>query len=315
MSYSTSPDWADVEPIAQEDGDHPLAAIAYMDDYSEAMSYLRAVMAANEHSERALVLTEDIISMNPAHYTVWLFRAKTLFELGSDLREELTYLNAIALKYQKNYQIWHHRQLIMEKLGDPTGEGKFIAQMFEKDAKNYHVWSYRQWLVRHFSLWDSPTELSDIQSLLLADVRNNSAWNHRFFLIFGRQEQYPSFTPLPETVKRETEYAKTAVYSAPQNPCPWVFLRGILKKTKQPLSTIQSFAAEFAPFERPDEVKSSHALDVLADIFAETEGRKEDAVKVLDLLAQRYDPIRANYWRYKKARLTPIPMATTAAAA
>lgn len=49
----------------------PLATIAYAPDYLEATSYLRAVMAANEMSERALKLTEDVIAMNPAHYTVW----------------------------------------------------------------------------------------------------------------------------------------------------------------------------------------------------------------------------------------------------
>lgn len=49
----------------------PLATIAYSEEYLEAMSYLRAVMAANEMSERAFKLTEDIIFMNPAHYTVW----------------------------------------------------------------------------------------------------------------------------------------------------------------------------------------------------------------------------------------------------
>lgn len=64
--------WADVEPLPQDDGGlHPLAAIAYTEEYSEAMSYLRAVMAANEFSDRVLGLTEHIISMNPAHYTVW----------------------------------------------------------------------------------------------------------------------------------------------------------------------------------------------------------------------------------------------------
>ena len=70
--YSDSENWRDVVPIPQDDGGpNPLAAIAYTEDYSEAMSYLRAVMAENEKSERVLSLTEDVISMNPAHYTVW----------------------------------------------------------------------------------------------------------------------------------------------------------------------------------------------------------------------------------------------------
>ena len=70
--YEESEEWEDIIPIEQDDGGpNPLAAIAYTEDYSEAMSYLRAVMAKNEMSERALDLTEDIIAMNPAHYTVW----------------------------------------------------------------------------------------------------------------------------------------------------------------------------------------------------------------------------------------------------
>lgn len=71
--YSESPEWADIIPIPQDDGGlNPLAAIAYPDEYSEATGYLRALMARNEKSERALCLTVDIIGMNPAHYTVWL---------------------------------------------------------------------------------------------------------------------------------------------------------------------------------------------------------------------------------------------------
>ena len=70
--YSEDEAWADIGPLPQDDGGvHPLAAIAYTEEYSEAMSYLRAVMAKNEMSERVLDLTEHIISMNPAHYTVW----------------------------------------------------------------------------------------------------------------------------------------------------------------------------------------------------------------------------------------------------
>ena len=70
--YSDAPAWEDVVPIAQNDGGpNALAAIAYTEEYSEAMSYLRAVMANDEKSDRVLMLTDDIIRMNPAHYTVW----------------------------------------------------------------------------------------------------------------------------------------------------------------------------------------------------------------------------------------------------
>jgi protein farnesyltransferase/geranylgeranyltransferase type-1 subunit alpha len=73
--YSSDPEWASIKPIELNDGSDsgamPLATISYSPEYLEATSYLRAVMAANEMSERALRLTGDIISMNPAHYTVW----------------------------------------------------------------------------------------------------------------------------------------------------------------------------------------------------------------------------------------------------
>lgn len=70
--YAEDPAWADIEPLQQDEGGpHPLAAIAYSEEYSEAMAYLRAVMAKGDLDQRILELTEDIIKLNPAHYTVW----------------------------------------------------------------------------------------------------------------------------------------------------------------------------------------------------------------------------------------------------
>ena len=70
--YASNPAFIGVTPIPQDDGPHPLAQIAYSEHYAEAMSYLRALMLGEgEMSERALILTGDIIAMNPAHYTVW----------------------------------------------------------------------------------------------------------------------------------------------------------------------------------------------------------------------------------------------------
>ena len=70
--YSTDPTWSDVTPIPQDDGGpNALATIAYTDEYRETTSYLRAIMASGEKSERALNLTSHVITLNPAHYTVW----------------------------------------------------------------------------------------------------------------------------------------------------------------------------------------------------------------------------------------------------
>ena len=77
-------------------------------------------MALNEVSERALTLTEDIIEMNPAHYTVWVYRAGVVVGLGEReereegkvggkeerIREELRWVEERASANLKNYQIW-----------------------------------------------------------------------------------------------------------------------------------------------------------------------------------------------------------------
>ncbi|KAF2111341.1 hypothetical protein BDV96DRAFT_499374 [Lophiotrema nucula] len=297
--YHDDPEWADIEPIAQDDGPHPLAAIAYTDEYSEAMGYLRAAMAKNEFSERVLGLTEHIIGLNAAHYTVWLYRAKTLETLNADLKQEIAWLNPTALSHLKNYQIWHHRQTIIEKLGSPEGESDFISTMLEQDTKNYHVWSYRQWLVQRFGLY-TEEELNWTESMIEEDVRNNSAWNHRWFLVFGVPRDGREVDEY--TVQREIAYVQEAIRKAPQNQSPWNYLRGIFKQTKRSTEDLKTFALEFANVNKPDDIFSSHALDVLADIYAE-EQKKDEAKKALDLLATKFDPIRANYWNYRKVLL------------
>lgn len=105
-----------------------------------------------------------------------------------------------------------------------------------------------------------------------------------------------------EVVDREIEYAKLAISQAPQNQSPWNYLRGVLKKSGRELSQLKEFASEFADLGRVDEVRSSHALDFLADAFA-AEKDKERAGEALELLAKRYDPIRKNYWNYRRGLL------------
>lgn len=59
--------------------------------------------------------------------------------------------------FEKNYQIWHHRRCIAEKLDqqlDIEAEREFMMGIFESDHKNYHAWQYLIWLVERFALWE-----------------------------------------------------------------------------------------------------------------------------------------------------------------
>lgn len=78
---------------------------------------------------------------------------------------------------------------------------------------------------------------------------------------------------------------------------------GIIRVAQLPKSTLKDFALEFADVQNPEEVHSSHALDLLADIYSEEKNSKDKAAKALDLLATKYDPIRANYWNFRKGLL------------
>ncbi|KAL4878451.1 hypothetical protein BJY04DRAFT_196040 [Aspergillus karnatakaensis] len=332
--YASDPEWSSIQPIPLNDGSEsgaaPLATIAYSDEYIEATSYLRAVMAINEMSERALALTEEIISMNPAHYTVWIYRAKIIFALNKDLTEELEWLNRVSLKYLKNYQIWHHRQVLMSSREHfqtlPPKEMDFLMEMFAQDSKNYHVWTYRHWLVRHFELWDSPREIADINSLINSDVRNNSAWNHRYMLRFGPRSNEPDAGMVnansspsamgrlavvdEDLVDEELQYAQTQIIRSPENRSPWSYARGVLRAASRPLSEWFEFAQRFVIDKLDDEgrvvdvdVKSSHAVEWLADYFVEAspsaKDKQDEAVRMLNLLKDKYDPIRRNYWDYR----------------
>lgn len=281
------------------------------------------------------------------------YRVKNLFALEKDLLDELEWLNGVSLTFHKNYQIWyvhqvtvlwiyhltrpphrHHRQVLMSSRDHfptiPAKEFDFLMEMFDQDSKNYHVWTYRHWLVRHFELWDHPREIADVETLLDADVRNNSAWNHRFMLRFGpRGNEFAAGMPNSnappsekgrldvvdeDVIDAELQYAQLKILRAPENRSPWAYARGVLRAAGRPLSEWKEFALQFvtSPAANGDGegpvVRSSHALEWLADVYVDEKGQGTDeAVRMLTLLKEKYDPVRTNYWDYR------IRMVSTAA--
>lgn len=280
-------------------------------------------MAAEEYSPRTLRLTALIIGLNPAHYTVWLYRFQIVRALELPVPEELIWLNEVALDNLKNYQIWHHRQLLLDHymplifFDDDAvkalarSEAAFLATMLAEDTKNYHVWSYRQYMVRKLGYW-GPAELGAAQNLIEEDVRNNSAWSHRFFLVFQNPEaSTPECGPtehdskVPEaTITREVNYAKEKIALAPQNQSPWNYLRAVLAKGGRTLESELALAEGLVSGLGTEEekVRSSHALDYLADVYAQ-KGDNEQAKLCLRRLGEKWDPIREGYWKYRVHQL------------
>lgn len=232
----------------------------------------------------------------------------------------------------------HHRQLLVSLLASPpTTEPEFLTHILSFDSKNYHVWTYRQWMCRRFPdpFLTTDAELRAIDALIADDVRNNSAWNHRYFVNFGaeelaaieaaggnRRDVVGSGAAVKgagaggvvdeDVVEREINYAKDHIAWAPQNPSPWNYLRGVLVRAGIPVTDMQVFCEGFVGGRgatgdlthllSPDNVRSSHALDWLADIYR-LDGNLERSRACLRALAQKWDPVRRHYWEYRVKKL------------
>ena len=280
-------------------------------------------MAADECSSRALRLTEHVISMNPAHYTVWLYRFKIISHSDASIPNEIEWLNSVSLANPKNYQIWHHRQLLLNHYcpqieADASAlatfaesEIQFVHGMLEDDTKNYHVWSFRKYVVEKLGLFNA-NELSAVENMIEDDVRNNSAWTHRFFLVFSDPSSCtPGTSPtiadpaIPAaTIDREVEFTKGKILLAPQNQAGWNYLHGVLVKGGRAVESVEGFVNDFIQeLGQSDEVvTSSHALDWAANIH-KNKGNPEKAKLCLSRLCEKWDPIREGYWKYRATQI------------
>lgn len=249
------------------------------------MDYFRAMLSADEMSERAFELTTEVLRYNSANYTVWVFRRKLLVALEKNLNAELNFVREFALTNPKNYQIWHHRREIVSLLGDGSKEKGFTSMALKDDAKNYHAWSHRQWVLERFNLWDG--ELEFIQSLLEQDSRNNSAWNQRWFVV------HRANTPLDVGI--EIEFCLTYIRRIPDNESPWNYLRGLFRTNEY--AAYPAVEKEcLILIEQTPENTFPHAC--LADIY-EQQQRSEECRQVLNKLATQLDVVRHSYWDYR----------------
>jgi protein farnesyltransferase/geranylgeranyltransferase type-1 subunit alpha len=261
------------------------------------MDYFRAVLRADEQSERALGLLGELIDINAASYTAWHFRRLVLDSLNSDLVAERAWLTSMASDNPKNYQLWFHRRWVVDKLNDGADELSFCAAVLAEDGKNYHAWAHRQWALKRFDLWAG--ELDWIDLVLQVDRRNNSAWNQRYFVVTEHEAPVTD-----ELRRREIDYALAWIRKSPNNQSPWSYLSAFIKDADLDsiaptlIADVQEMAERY--------VTCPHAPSLLIDLY-ERSGNPalvEQALPLCDLLATRLAQIHSKYWLYRKSLLS-----------
>lgn len=330
VSYRERPEWADVTPVPQDDGEHGVVLIDYSDRFRDTYDYFRAVLKSGEISERALELTKDCILFNPSNYTVWYYRRLLYDELGKDLTSELDFIEKTIIQNQKNYQVWEHYKYVLIKLKEQVDEAKLkefdmekltlraktfmrkVLQGFNSDSKNYHCWQELHWLVKAWNQWEG--EMAFAESLIDDDIRNNSAWNYRFFII----QHTVGFTD--QQVITEANYSLEKILLAPNNESAWNYLQGVLAKSHKPIAAypnlieaaeklsetvekpMSPFCLAFLLLHYQQELRS---LKEKGLTMSDGQFKKlfKTSIFTCDQLANLVDTLRANYWNYCADRI------------
>ncbi|TNN05537.1 Protein farnesyltransferase/geranylgeranyltransferase type-1 subunit alpha [Schistosoma japonicum] len=231
--YRDRQEWDDINPIPQDDGGRHIVKIAYSEEFVDAHDYFRAALMKDERSERTFSLTSDILLFNPANYTAWEYRRRIIEEISPDLNDELRFVDELIEEYSKNYQLWHHRQWVVEKLSNQNKNDSafiiqlgsnvldFVGSVISDDPKNYHAWQHRRWTVTFFKV-PIEKELAFTEQMLVNDVHNNSAWNHRYYIVMCDEGLSSA------TLQREIDFVQKRISFAPNNESSWNYFYGLL---------------------------------------------------------------------------------------
>merc|ERR1712226_172161 len=173
---------------------------------------------------------------------------------------------------------------------------------------NYHAWQHRQWVLATFNLYDN--ELEFIEQLLLDDIRNNSAWNQRFFVM----SRHGGWTP--DNVEKEVKFAMEKIFLVKRNESAWNYLRGVLEhSTDSEVATAQRSLVEAQCRELLESgCDSPYLLGFLVELLQHklegvkeadiTERMVEEATGLCTRLATELDTIRARYWNFISETIT-----------
>ena len=155
-------------------------------------------------------------------------------------------------------------------------------------------------------------ELGFIDGLLESDVRNNSAWNQRWFVLVKGKEGAGSDSTLisDDVVRKELQYCFSKFDIVKNNQAGWAYLEGLMDSRQYSnFPEIERYIREnVLPSSGNENSKEKSfcppALSVLVDILEQkrTDDAKVECNILLDRLSKT-DVIRCKYWEYRRREI------------
>ena len=271
-----------------------------------------------------LRLAATLGGSNPKNYQIWYHRRAILESALSDSSSSSSSSSVEALPPNDATTVMPLSSSPGVAVAMLRQELLYLDSVIAADGKNYHAWSHRQWVVGTLAAaattarsTSAPNNDDDVinsvwgeernctSRWIQTDVRNNSAWNHRWFTMHRGQADRP-LEPLASD--EEAEYALQQATLDPHNESPWRYLVAIVKERIKTLSsetdrilTLERYEAK-ATAVQPDisNTDEDAAVPLWAAItdLAELRGDSGRVKELTDRLVE-LDPIRQKYWRWR----------------
>ena len=298
-----------------------------------------ALERAKTMYRQELEYTASLGGSNPKNYQIWYHR-RSLLESLLSMKDEPKQ-NSLGGGL---LAAWLQEELAREEFA-------YMDSVVRADGKNYHAWSHRQWLVLtlqqlarrtspspqqqeqqqdddRVSMWQS--ELDTTTSLIALDIRNNSAWNHRWFLL--HHPEPPAFhntdssttttTPTaaaavtrldPAVLESQVQFALDQIVVDPYNESSCRFLVALLKEEARasadqnassltlPSRALTTLHDEVLTTLDPTAVPVLSASVDLYELLVRSKQDKDHSETIQSLLTQltSVDPIRTKYWKWR----------------
>ncbi|KAG8838279.1 Rab geranylgeranyltransferase, partial [Serendipita sp. 411] len=221
---------------------------------------------ANQWTQEALRLTEQFLSSNPEHYTIWnyrrdiftnfIFKDRTPEESHKLLFSDLAFTTTALKRHPKVYTIWNHRRWCLESMpegpgnaddgGAEGGEGWkmsawsqemiIVEKMLSMDERNFHAWDYRRYILSHCPASLKRTDSDELAYTTRHIEKNHSnfsAWHQRSLVYTKLWSEKPE-SRTKALLDKEFELVKQALWMAPDDQSGWMYHRWLIGNGEEP---------------------------------------------------------------------------------